>query len=543
MDNKIKTTIAFLLVFFFLDFSLISYQENEQRKIFQLKGRTYRLEAHKSNEANKIDILLHGEIKKNLSQDFSGYNILPTIEVSGDHFYVSWINLKSGYESLCFYDSYQDTSRIIISGGFNFSGSGTKIIFDGALPEILIFKAKDSDNYDLFCYSFKSGEVKNITYTPENETSFYVIVNEKKGNVFIETESLYHRYKYLFDTKAVKARLIVAEEIIRKLPDKWKYLVPEALNTYIAFGDSITWGKMRMNDFPYDPNNEYHHPELAYPQKIQEMLEPDYGALPYYNLGVPGETALGGALRVYEELFMYPAKYFLLMLGTNDAFHKDFQLGDCLKNLEDIVDAALSYDMNVVISTIPPRNDHFWHDLPWKSWVIPNIEALNAGILALADAKNIRYIDTYAAFMNYNPPDGWQMLLEDRDASDVYVPGRGGQHPSPLGHQVIAELFVPRILKFAPAKPEDIVIKKMGTNFIRIRWSKNQEFDFSHYIVEFGYFPGNLGHSVNTYATYFNFIHPPFLFSHRSRVYFRLRAVDHGGNISKPTLTYSSDFD
>ena len=486
MKNKI-ITLFFPPIFVLLNFLMTSnlFPQQEQHGIFKLKEKTYRLEVQRNAaDSSSADILLFEEAAKNLSRDIPGENVLPRVVVSGDYFYVSWINYKKGDASLCLYDSAQDSSRVLAAGDFKFIGAAPGIVFHRHLPRALIFRANNSGNVDLFAYSFLTDEIKRITRTPACERTFFLKnnvisdgtvghideINERdshsteKANfaflesveecIFIETRTLYHRCRYLFRTENLESRLIYKKEIPRP-PVQPVEMTPETVNTYIAFGDSITWGKIRMNNLPFDPTGDYHHPELAFPQKIKETLASIYdaGKIYYYNLGESGGDTYSRMENIYGLLQVYNAKYFLLMLGTNDAYkgNEEFVLSESLENLGYIVDAALSKNMKVIISTIPPRNDRF--NIPDR---VAQIEALNAGIIAMAGQKNIKYIDTYTAFRNYYPPEGWKILLEDRDKSDEIKPGVGGQHPSPSGHQVITELFVPRILEFAPEAPAPV---------------------------------------------------------------------------------------
>ena len=571
MKNKSKI-IYFLFValsVFLLLEGLLFSQEEELPKIFQLKGKTYTVAAS-SPAAGSSDILFHGEISKNLSRDIPGENVLPQVVVSGDYFYVSWINYKKGDVSLCFYDSAQDCSRVLAAGGFKFIGAAPGIVFDRHLPRVLIFRANNSTNVDLFGYSFLTGAVKRITRTPACERTFFLKNNitsdgtvghideinerdsystEKTGfaflesteaSIIIETRTLYHHFRYLFKPENLESRSIYKKEIPRP-PVQPVEMTPETINTYIAFGDSITWGKMRMNDLPFDPTGEYRHPEFAYPQKIKETLETiyGYGKINYYSLGEPGGDTYTRMENIYGLLQAYSGKYFLLMLGTNDAYKWiQFELNQSLENLEYIVDAALSKNMRVVISTIPPRNDGFNTPL-----VVAQIEALNAGIIALAGEKNIKYIDTYTAFRKYNSPWGWESLLEDRGASFTRT-GEAGQHPSPLGHQVITELFVPRILEFPPEAPAGISTSQEDKGRVSVQWDENYEFDLSHYEIVFGYMPGSLNLSLSSDSAAVTFIRPPF-FSDLSqqRVYFSIRAVDDSGNSSDFSTISNAVFD
>ncbi|MFC2154954.1 SGNH/GDSL hydrolase family protein [Acidobacteriota bacterium] len=533
--------LTFLAAFFFVIPALFSYEEDQQ-KIFRVEGRDYKVAAHVSYRDNSSDIILsYGGVEKNLSRDFTGENMYPEVEVHEGHFFISWVNYKERDESFCFYDSSRDDSRVLVAGGLKHITPQRKIIFQDSLPAALIFKANPSDNYDLFCYGFKSGEVKNITNTPAHETKFQIISEDKEKGVIIESKTLYHQYRFRLDPETLEVERLGIKEIIKPDPGASRELTAKEINTYITYGDSITWGKVRMDYMPYDPTNIYYHPELAYPYKIRETLEADYGegAVDYYNLSDPGDSTEAGVTRLYE-LNYYNAKFFLLMLGTNDAYTRYFDLGYSLSNLAYIVDTALGYNMEVIISTIFFWNDRFWNNYPQKTWTIPNIQALNAGIINMANSKGIRYIETYKTFMDYNPPEGWRELLESRGKDPVL--DAGGQHPSPLGHDVITGLLITKILSVQPAIPKNISASNLHTR-IYAQWAVNYEFDFSHYNIMFGYSPGLLNRTVVSESAGFTFLRPPFPGSLQPNIYFRVQAEDDSGNKSEFISTYASTFD
>ena len=534
MKSKFKKIPGVAVLFFcLLAFPAFSQEESDQMRVFQVIDQTFRLETVPS--ADGFHIVLDNGHYENLSRDFPGDNIFPYVEVAGDRFFVSWINDRQGDVSLCFFDSAEGRARVLAAGGYTFICHETRILLSGNRPQFIFFKGNQAGNDDIFCYDFSSGQVKNLTQTPENEKTFTLLRENRR--VYLDIRTLYDRLRYRFQGERVLLERLSRERVLAEIKPRPIETASAATNTYLAFGDSITWGKMRMNDLPEDPTGEYHHPELAYPQKIQDMLADEYGLLDYYNRGIPGEFTLDGASRIVDELTSNPAKYFLLMEGTNDARMNQFSVDSSLENLRYIVSAALANKMNIVISTIPPRNDSM--NIPR---VIDNIKNLNAGIIALSGTKNIKYIDTYTTFMNYNPPDGWKTLLEDR-GKEYDKTREGGQHPSPLGHIEITKLFIPQMLAYPPAPPTGISVQQPKKHFLTVDWLQNEEFDFYGYIIEYGYLPGSFPHSITTTGTSFSLMHPPFVLTFHAKLYFRIQGVDKGNNRGKFTSVISANFD
>jgi lysophospholipase L1-like esterase len=287
-------------------------------------------------------------------------------------------------------------------------------------------------------------------------------------------------------------------------------------NTYIAFGDSITWGLMRM----YGLEGEY-HPELAYPERMRALLSAFYGPAYPINLGVPGETTYDGTLRVDKDLDGHPGLYFLLMMGTNDCIWGKISIDSIMENIEYFVGSARSRQMRVIISTIPPRKDWFGDE----NYILRRIADLNSRIGLLASDKSIGFIDTHTAFMSFNPPDGWKSLLEDIK----------GNHPNPAGHMVIADLFAGCLAAFSPGIPSGV--KKLSSeepSLRRISWDACCESDFAFFRLEFGPTIQEMTGTATTAGSLFSFHGLP---SHA--LYFRIQTIDKADHFSSFTRIYA----
>jgi hypothetical protein len=133
--------------------------------------------------------------------------------------------------------------------------------------------------------------------------------------------------------------------------------------------------------------------------------------------------------------------------------------------------------------------------------------------------------------MNYNPPDGWKSLLERQITVIVDgqpVPAKGN-HPNAEGQRLIASLFAPALAAFPPLPVQHITILNPLDQLQRnVQWDPGYESDLSHYHIEFGFKPLAFDFSLDNAASHYTFNLFPFL----PQVYFRIQAVDRGGNAS-----------
>jgi len=443
-------------------------------------------------------------------------NLFPVVQAKPDGFYVLWVLYRDDQTGLGLFDSQTGLSRIILLPGLSFAGSPGLIEQEGR-PAGLVFLGNSSENDDVFYYDLRVGSLANITRTPWSEKEFFIEAGPK--GILLRTLGLRDQASYLMMSDSSSFRKLGrgGPRNIERKADPPAADEPDCrpANTFAAFGDSITWGKMRMLDLV----GEY-HPELAYPQRMQEALATFYGPSYPINLGVPGETTYDGALRVYLDLDGVQALYFVLMMGTNDCIKNDFSTDSSIENLAYIIGAAAEKGRRIIISTIPPRKDYFGD----RPYVIRNIEALNQGISDLATKLGIGFIDTYGAFLAADPPDGWRDLLEDI----------GGNHPSPAGHLVIAGLFSAVLAAFPPLVPAGIErLESDGSPLFH--WDPGCESDVSHYRVEFGPRPDALDQAMITGVHEIELPGFP-----SEEVYFRVQAVDTTGHASSFTRVYTT---
>ena len=452
-----------------------------------------------------------------LCPEAGGENLFPEVQVFKDRFFVMWAHYENEETRLGIYDSRTAGGRIIPLPGLSFLSS-PRMVLQGQSPCGVMILGNSSHNDDIFFLDLRDGSVTNLTCTEASEKWF--VIQPSAGGLLISTETLWEKVLYYLNLRNLGVE-VRERSILKPRTQALERTTPAdetdcaLANTYIAFGDSITWGLMRM----YNLQGDY-HPELAYPERMRALLAASYGPAYPVNLGVPGEDTYDGALRVDQDLDGHPGLYFLLMMGTNDCISGNFSIDSVMENIGYIIDSAGSRQMRVIVSTIPPRKDKFGD----KNYVLRRIADLNSRIGLLASDKSIGFIDTHTAFMDYDPPDGWKSLLEDIK----------GNHPSPAGQMVIADLFAGCLAAFSPGIPSGI--KKLsgeGSSLKRISWDPCCESDFAFFKLEFGPTIQKMTGTATTAGSSFNFSDLPF-----RDIYFRIQAADKAGHYSPFTMIY-----
>lgn len=293
----------------------------------------------------------------------------------------------------------------------------------------------------------------------------------------------------------------------------------------LCFGDSITYGVM---DGVRDPS-------LGYVPRLEllanrEFFQANDGKI--INEGNPGETISkhrgkdGDKIAVNRYkgvLEKHLAKYLILHEGTNDTrFDDDLQI--IYSDLEWMVGLALGIGIKPILSTLIPKDVDFYPNVTPRQ--LERGRKISSFIHSLGEELNLPVVDFWEIFSNH--PVGYKNLMSD------YV------HPNEIGYQLMAEEWLKAL---PPDTPSGLEVVDTTPSQITIQWSNNSELDFSHYVLEYGFVANALDRRVEltdlTYTFYYNIMQAPF----RSRVYFRLRAVDKSASPSDPTKTRSATFD
>ena len=387
-----------------------------------------------------------------------------------------------------------------------------------------------TESFSIKIFNIKSkefeGEIKFkspvLDLTKDSEKNLIKFLMFYKGQ--------YRKYSIKISDIFIKKYLInplFSEEELSEKEDRYKgYEEQEFINIkdivldekkIVGFGDSITYGYV----------DESQHPELGYIQRLQILINAqlfDDGNV--INEGVPAEVTYEAVERFEQVILSNKGKYLLFHEGTNDSINLHIPVSSTIFNISYMMDKALEYDIQPILSTIIPRDPNNY--LTKRERGI----AIAEGIRAIALEKDIPLIDFWDIFDNYPESNGgYYSLMSD------YV------HPSEKGYQLMAEEWLKSLEDIIkPRMPENITISNTSPFRINIHWSKNYEENFSHYIIELGYSKNNLNRVINTADNNYSFINFFFNSPLHSTLYFRIQAVNSHEHKSDFTSIYKAEF-
>lgn len=207
-------------------------------------------------------------------------------------------------------------------------------------------------------------------------------------------------------------------------------------NSYIGFGDSITYGYI----------DRLPTPELGYPPRLDVILDQNFGPTEMINEGVGGENTLAGVVRIETVLGSRPARYILIMEGTNDVINMPVPIETSVFCLREMVGKALAAGAFPTLTTILPRRDRVWPN--------PQVRArhryLNEQIRILQAELHVSFIDMDKLFLDYPAQDGGLLSLLSNDL----------KHPSEKGYQFMAEKWFEEIRNY-PFPPFGVELRDM----------------------------------------------------------------------------------
>lgn len=220
--------------------------------------------------------------------------------------------------------------------------------------------------------------------------------------------------------------------------------------SFLAFGDSITWGEDGRNASSVNAAGQHVFVQLVgqtYPDDLQSDLHARYQRqqVSVTNAGCPGESLSEpgtfedkqnckgiraddpSAYRRFTSLAsLHQWDAVLFMEGSNDvntAAGDSRVLGWAINYLRMMIEAAKSSGMKVLVATVPPMVPPGFNNRAVGSAVVPTY---NDMVRALAASEGVPLVDVYAAFGSDAPT----------------LIGFDGLHPDAEGYQRIADTFL-----------------------------------------------------------------------------------------------------
>ncbi len=190
--------------------------------------------------------------------------------------------------------------------------------------------------------------------------------------------------------------------------------VAAAVDTYVAFGDSITEG---VGDDPA-------RAEKGYPPRLEALLVQAGIDAVVKNEGLGGEKTPEGLERI--DSVLVNGGVLLLMEGSND-ISREISIETTRFNLREMARRAESSAMTVVHATVIPRT-------PQARVDAENLinQRLNQNIRDLAFARGRKLVDNFEAFWELANRYATHYLIQ----ADDFV-----GHPNALGYDVMARTF------------------------------------------------------------------------------------------------------
>jgi acyl-CoA thioesterase-1 len=206
-----------------------------------------------------------------------------------------------------------------------------------------------------------------------------------------------------------------------------------SVTKFVAFGDSITAGEIPDNtDTSVTFQPFVVHPELAYPQDLQGLLQQQYYAQTFTvsNAGVSDETTTQGLARLPGVLAAQSPDVLLLLEGVNDLNGTTASQQTALNNLQSMIQLARGRNIRVIVATLLPQNLGGCSRCRVTSTTASWIQPFNSLLQSMALGAGAQVVDMYAGLL----PD-----LTD------WISPLDGEHPTAAGYQQMAQLFFKQI--------------------------------------------------------------------------------------------------
>lgn len=295
-----------------------------------------------------------------------------------------------------------------------------------------------------------------------------------------------------------------------------------------GFGDSITYGYI----------NREPAPQLGYVPRLQYLMDTGMNGERVINEGQPAETTVKALYRYENVLLLHSSPFLLFHEGTNDViWPRRIPVSTTLFNISYMMDRALLYDMDPVLSTLIPRNGKYGEGI-----YLARALEICEGITDIAEEKGLPLVDLWRIFSDYPLSEGgYPSLMSD------------STHPSEEGYQLMAvnwfealHALIYRI--YPPQNPCALFLDtpqfnpSVASRSIVLTWEANTQnkedgFSVSHYRLyrrESGDAPGSYSLLAELSASVFSFRDTTTV---SGTLYdYALSAVDADGNESEKVI-------
>lgn len=440
----------------------------------------FRIDCHESGSS--IYYLSETGAALCLTDNMPGWHLAPQLVQDGTGAsWVVWEINRDGQAGIGVYDLVLGRAEAYMFPGLRDIGQ-IETVFEGPVLSDLFFIAKDK-NIDVYHYRPDSVRLVNITRNADIEHGFSL--NDLGGTLRLEVEQLRAWRDIGYDrlnqrvTERGKLRWRKQKPALQKKTTARMNAAVTLDDYFLAFGDSITWGKMYLPEL--FPGENGPHPELAYPFLLNELLENEGYTVQYHVEGWGGKGTRFGRETIDEFIDDAPYSTLIVMFGTNDVYDvHNVSIDQSLENMSYIVEQALAGGLRVFVCTIPPRNDKYNTEITRE-----RAAEFNAGLRTLAAENQSELVEVYTAFVSHNPPDGWKDLLEIPEYIIDFVDS--GCHPNPDGHALIASLMKDKYDLFLLKPPQAVASSPInGLNGLKVVWQAPNTHNIDHYVFEFG---------------------------------------------------------
>jgi lysophospholipase L1-like esterase len=212
--------------------------------------------------------------------------------------------------------------------------------------------------------------------------------------------------------------------------------------TFVAFGDSITWGEDGTNPPNTSSASQRFHVAVqlplgqTYPSVLQQDLAARYRIQTpiVANKGQPGEAIVDSTTFTRFTALMSSRLYsvVLIMEGSNDLYvHDSLTIPPAIAGLRQMVRDAKSRGIRPYLATIPPMNPDGFRGSAYSWYLVPEF---NDRVRELAASEGVTLVDVYQGL-------------------NLALIGFDGLHPNAEGYAKIADLFFAAIKQTLEAPP------------------------------------------------------------------------------------------